>query len=485
MTLSSSQISPKFLEELKLFLPQEEVAKFVDVCFRPLKKSIRFVLHKWDVEWLKRYLESKGWKFTSSWFLDDDRFPEDIFYVDRDDTSIPLGNTFVHKAGYIYVQEVAAALAARALDLKENDLVLDMSAAPWGKATQIADYLLFLSKQKAGFVVANDVSKPRIKKMAYNVNRIGAYNIGLTAFNGFAFGKNLPEFFDHVLLDAPCSGEGTWYKSATALKFWHKEQIKKLMWTQFQLMVSALKTLKVGGSFVYSTCTLNPYENETNVARLLKQYKGVVELEDIKFLKTDPGIAFVGEEKILDVDEAKKLRRLWPHRQGSWGFFIARFRKIGSLPIRWGEGLQPKNPFKLDMSKALQERVKKYLADGWGIKLDQDAFFVASKELVYITSKKFLETKELIGFEKIWIPIIKRTRGYVRPLHQMGNILGGGAKKNVWEITDEQAQQYALGKDLPAPEGFEDWAYIVLRRAWRGFSVGKISQGVVKNKMGM
>ena len=82
--------------------------------------------------------------------------------------------------------------------------------------------------------------------MAYNVNRVGAYNIALSAFNGFSFGKNLPEFFDHVLLDAPCSGEGTGFKSETALKFWRKEEINKIKGTQFQLLISAIKTLKKG-----------------------------------------------------------------------------------------------------------------------------------------------------------------------------------------------------------------------------------------------
>ncbi len=481
-----ARVSDNFLNELHNILPSDEVEKFLNVCFKPLKKSIRFVINKIDIEFLKKHLENLWWHFTDPGFVEDDRFPMDIFYVDRDDTSIPLGNTFVHKAGYAYIQEVAAALAARALDLKKWDLVLDMSAAPGGKATQIADYLMFLGSDKPWLVVANDVSKARIKKMAYNVNRVGAYNIALSAFNGFSFGKNLPEFFDHVLLDAPCSGEGTGFKSETALKFWRKEEINKIKGTQFQLLISAIKTLKKGWTLVYSTCTLNPYENELNVAQILEQFKGVVELEEISNIRTDRWISTVDGQQILGAEEAQKIRRLWPHRQWSGGFFIAKFRKIGSLDqrLKTENKLSPKNPFKLDMSSALQKEVWKTLKDWYGINSVPGVVFVASKELVYAVSQKFLEIKDFINFEKVWIPVLKRTRWYVRPTHNLGNIFGKYATKNYIILTDEQAQEYSLGKDLVVSQTFDPKTdYIILKWEKFGFSVGKIVGNMIKNKM--
>ena len=486
MTLKH-QISPNYIKQLHNVLPPQEVEQFVDVCFKPLKKSIRFVLHKWDVDELKNFLQGQGWHFADPGFLQDSRFPQDIFYVDRDDTTIPLGNTFVHKAGYIYIQEVAAALAVRALDLKKWARVLDMSAAPWWKATQIADYLLYLDDQNPWFVVANDVAKPRIKKMAYNVNRIGAYNIGLTAFNWFAFGKNLPEFFDYVLLDAPCSGEGTGYKSATALKFWKQEEINKIKGTQFQLLVSALKTLKVWWELVYSTCTLNPYENEMNVANILEQYWDFIKLQDIQRIDVDKGISHIWEQQILDPVQAQKLRRLRPHRQGSWWFFIARFQKVGSNTREYAHfenKFVSKNPFRLDFSQSLQSRVKDWLKQNYWIQINQWVFFVASKELIYITSSQILQIKDHINFEKIGIPIIKRTRWYVRPTHHLGNILWAQATKNVVQIDAQQAQDYALGKNLPNDfnQSF-DTDYIILNWQGRWFSVAKVIGDILKNKM--
>ncbi len=481
-----TKVSENFVNELYNILPSEEIEKFLNVCFRPLKKSVRFVISKIDIEFLKKHLENKWWHFTDPGFVRDDRFPLDIFYVDRDDTSIPLGNTFVHKAGYIYIQEVAAALAARALDLKKWDLVLDMSAAPGGKATQIADYLMFLGADEPWLVVANDVSKARIKKMAYNVNRVGAYNIALSAFNGFSFGKNLPNFFDHVLLDAPCSGEGTGFKSETALKFWRKEEINKIKWTQFQLLISAIKTLKPGWTLVYSTCTLNPYENEQNVAQILDQFKGIIELENISCIKADKWVSTVWGEQVLGSKQAQKIRRLWPHRQWSGGFFIAKFRKVKSLdPKNSVENkLAPTNPFKLDMSNALQKDIWKILKDWYWIDVVPGVVFVASKELIYAVSQKFLEIKGFINFEKVGIPILKRTRGYIRPTHNLGNMFGKYATKNYIILDDDQAQEYALGKDLAIPQdaGFKT-DYIILKWGDLGFSVGKIVNDVIKNKM--
>ena len=481
-----AQVSKNFVNELYNILPAEEVKKFLNVCFKPLKKSVRFVISKIDIEFLKKHLESQWWHFTDPGFVRDDRFPLDIFYVDRDDTSIPLGNTFVHKAGYIYIQEVAAALAARALDLKKWDLVLDMSAAPGGKATQIADYLMFLNADEPWLVVANDVSKARIKKMAYNVNRVGTYNVALSAFNGFAFGKNLPEFFDHVLLDAPCSGEGTGFKSETALKFWKREEINKIKGTQLQLLISAIKALKPGWTLIYSTCTLNPYENELNVAQILEQFKEVVELEDISCIQADQGISTVGGEQILESGQAKKIKRLWPHRQWSGGFFIAKFRKTNSLAKKPSleNKLAPQNPFKLDMSTSLQKEIWKLLKEWYEIEPISGVSFVASKELVYVISQRFFGVKDFINFEKVGIPILKRTRGYIRPTHSLGNIFGKYARKNYISLDDAQAQEYALGKDLKNIKvGGLSTDYIILNRNKRGFSVGKLVNGVIKNKM--
>jgi len=288
-------------------------------------------------------------------------------------------------------------------------------------------------------------------------------------------------------LDAPCSGEGTGYKSATALKFWKQEEINKIKGTQFQLLVSALKTLKVWWELVYSTCTLNPYENEMNVANILEQYWDFIKLQDIQRIDVDKGISHIWEQQILDPMQAQKLRRLRPHRQGSWWFFIARFQKVGSNTREYAHfenKFVSKNPFRLDFSQSLQSRVKDWLKQNYWIQINQWVFFVASKELIYITSSQILQIKDHINFEKIGIPIIKRTRWYVRPTHHLGNILWAKATKNVVQIDAQQAQDYALGKNLPNDfnQSF-DTDYIILNWQGRWFSVAKVIGDILKNKM--
>jgi len=112
----------------------------------------------------------------------------------------------------------------------------------------------------------------------------------VTKFNGFSFGKNLPNFFDHVLLDAPCSGEGTAFKSDFALKHWKIEEINKIAGTQFQLLISAIKCTKPGGTIMYSTCTINPYENEHIIQKAKDFFAGDIEIEQIHTTNTRPGL---------------------------------------------------------------------------------------------------------------------------------------------------------------------------------------------------
>lgn len=162
------------------------------------------------------------------------------YYIDRDDLSLALGKTFLYQAWFFYIQELAASLPASQIDSKPGDLILDMAAAPWGKTTQLTHNLL-AQGAAPGLVIANDIVPLRIKTMAHNLNMMWAYNTVLTKRNWAMFWKHLPETFDHVLLDAPCSGEGTRFKSDTALTFRRKEEINKITWTQLQLLISAIK----------------------------------------------------------------------------------------------------------------------------------------------------------------------------------------------------------------------------------------------------
>jgi 16S rRNA (cytosine1407-C5)-methyltransferase len=140
-----------------------------------------------------------------------------------------------------------------------------MCAAPGGKTTQLCN------NNPESIVRANEPSHSRIKALGFNLQRMQCANAILTQIPGERFGTLFPETFDAILLDAPCSGEGTNFKSDFSFKYWKKENIKRTAGIQFQLLQSAFKATKPGGIIVYSTCTLNPIENEDNVERILQR----------------------------------------------------------------------------------------------------------------------------------------------------------------------------------------------------------------------
>ncbi|CCK02975.1 Ribosomal RNA small subunit methyltransferase F [Cronobacter sakazakii 701] len=135
--------------------------------------------------------------------------------------------------------------------------VMDVAAAPGSKTTQIAALM-----QNQGFILANEYSASRVKVLHANISRCGIHNVGLTHFDGRVFGAALPEQFNAILLDAPCSGEGVVRKDPDALRNWSPQSNQEIAATQRELIESAFHALAPGGTLVYSTCTLNREENQ-------------------------------------------------------------------------------------------------------------------------------------------------------------------------------------------------------------------------------
>lgn len=481
-----SDINSTFLEMITPLLPDPKEAEiFAEACTKPVKKSLTINVCKISVDEFKSIVEPMGRTLTPHAFHD----TVVTFFVDREDLSLALGNTFLYRSGYFYIQELAASMPALEIDSKPGDIILDVAAAPGGKTSQLANMLLAQWKAP-GLVVANDISGPRLQTLAHNLNMQGAYNTAITKFNGSMFGKHLPEFFDHVLVDAPCSGEGTSFKSDTALSFWRQEDVNKIAGTQMQILISSLKTVKVGGTVVYSTCTLNPYENEWTLARVLDFFEGSIELESVHYTNCEDWMTYSTDDRSFSADQAKQVKRFWPHIQKTGWFFVSKLRKVSTTintdrPKVKDHKLLPKNQFKLQMNKQLQKDVAKYADEYYWVKVDAEKhFFVASKEKVYLVSPQFLTVQKHLNCEKVWIPVFKidRKTGF-RPTHYFGNILWTGATKRVIEFTDEQMQEYSLGKLVPAPVECE-WGYRIIKRRGKGMSVTKKVGEDWKNKMG-
>lgn len=211
--------------------------EFTACLVMPLKKSLRVNTNKISVADFKKCVDGKNWQLTPTGYA------KNTFYIDRtDDLDVSLGNTFEHLAGYFYIQEVAASTSPFYLANDTVDtlpyLILDMSASPGGKSTQLAEYF------PNSIIIANEIDKTRLRALEENTDRMGAKNIFVTNYDGRHF-KNYPEMFDKILLDAPCSGEGTSFKTDDALKFWNLKNIETIARLQLQLLDCALVALKV------------------------------------------------------------------------------------------------------------------------------------------------------------------------------------------------------------------------------------------------
>ncbi len=315
------ELKPVFVERMKKLLSEErDFESYLEILKKEPLKSIRCNTLKISPEKLKKRLESKGWKII----LPFDSHPE-IMVVENELLPGELGRNLEHMLGYYYVQEIASMLPVIVLNPKKNEFFLDLCASPGSKTTQVAAKM-----ENTGTVIANEVSLGRIKILASNTERCGITNTILTKKDGAALCRRLKNegyLFDKILVDAPCSGEGTLRGTPKTAKMWNINTVKKLQRVQKELLVSAFEILKVGGEIVYSTCTHSPEENESTVDFTLKKFGDSIEIEKIKLpVNCREGIL---EWEGREYDErVKYCCRIYPHDSNTEGFFISKFRRV-------------------------------------------------------------------------------------------------------------------------------------------------------------
>jgi len=205
------------------------------------------------------------------------------------------------------------------LDPQPGELVLDMCASPGSKSTQIAQYM-----RNSGILISNDLTTKRIAPLSINLQRCGAYNSVITIMHGASF-QRLSLEFDRILVDAPCSGVGAVRKSLKTVQMWNPAMVKRLAGTQKSLIESAYSKLKKGGVLVYSTCTLEPEENEGVVDNLLDNHpESSCEPIRLPLKRGKPVLEFEGNKYNPGV---KNTLRLWPQDNDTEGFFVAKIMK--------------------------------------------------------------------------------------------------------------------------------------------------------------
>jgi NOL1/NOP2/sun family putative RNA methylase len=285
----------------------DDSEEFFEYMAKPIRPSIRINTLKADGGEIRENLERKCNLRQIPWCSEG-------FYIDTGE----YGNLMEYRLGLIFPQESASMIPPLLLDLSPNLKVLDMCAAPGAKTTQIAQYM-----ENRGCIIANEPNARRINILISNLQRCGVLIAQVTKLDGRFFSR-CENSFDSVLVDAPRSNGGMIRKNFKYLKFWRKKEIEQLSKLQKSLIISGYRALKPGGVLVYSTCTMDPLENEEVVNHLLMNTDA--EMEDINLpLKRREPFQKFGEREYTS--EVRKCLRIHPQDNDTEGFFVARIRK--------------------------------------------------------------------------------------------------------------------------------------------------------------
>lgn len=244
------------------------------------------------------------------------------FYYDE---AMQPGKHPFHDAGVYYIQEPSAMTPVSYLGAEPGEKILDLCAAPGGKTTQIASYM-----KNEGLLVCNEIHPARAKILSENVERMGIKNALVTNETPQRLSEVFGEYFDRILVDAPCSGEGMFRKNEEARNEWSLENVKLCADRQDEILDCADLMLRPGGRLVYSTCTFAPEENEGTVARFLMRHP---EYEIVKVDKHE-GMSS-GRAEWTGGFAAKNIEdtiRLFPHLLDGEGHYLAVLQKAGEVP---------------------------------------------------------------------------------------------------------------------------------------------------------
>lgn len=366
--------------------------------------------------------------------------PEGFYY----DPETRPGLHVYHEAGVYYLQEASAMAPVALLDPKPGERVCDLCAAPGGKTTQIAGRML-----GQGFLVCNEINPKRAKILSRNIERMGVSNALVTNEHPETLASRFPGFFDRVLVDAPCSGEGMFRKEEAAVTDWSQETVQMCARRQREILDSAARLVRPGGRLVYSTCTFAPEEDEETVAA---------------FLEAHPEFTPEPVEAPWFVPGENASYRMWPHKLLGEGHFAAVLRKTqgesGEVPACPGE----KCP------KAWESFAKELdisLPEGKAVSFGQSLYW-APMELPELNRLKVLRPGLELGTER---------KGRFEPAHALALWLKTCAVAESFPPESPEMKAYLHGDVVPS--GKKGWCLVQAG----GYAIGwgKGDGSVLKN----
>jgi len=348
------------------------------------------------------------------------------------------GKTVEHICGAYYIQSLSSMLPPLVLNPTKEDTTLDLCAAPGSKSTQLSEMM-----ENKGTLILNEIQMDRVKSLVFNIDRLNILNAGVIHNRGEWLSCIYNEYFDKVLVDAPCSGLGIIQKKSEISDWWSKEKLVNLSELQFKLIVSAFKMLKPGGELVYSTCTLTLEENEFIINKLIDKYPCELLPIDLPFEHRN---GFTEAKGIEMSSELIKTIRLNPWEFSSEGFFIAKIRKTGSIDASKTMTFQ-KNKMSFMENKELELQFR-FLNEVFGIPVE-----------VFSNYKYFNKSNDIFFADKDWYDenpdSFNRIGNKFGTIDRNGNIIlhtqavqavSDHITKNIYKISDKsELRSYLSG----------------------------------------
>ena len=363
------------------------------------------------------------------------------------------GKSSEHVTGLVYSQEPAAQMVAQVAHPHEGMRVLDLAAAPGGKSTHLLSYL-----NNTGLLVSNEINNKRSKILVENIERFGARNVLVTNESAERLAKVFSSFFDLIVLDAPCSGEGMFRKQPDAMDYWSLDYPAQCATLQREILEDAVKMLANGGELVYSTCTWAPEENEEIVAWLLDEFP--LELVDIPKLNgMTPGIDY------------PETARMYPHHFKGEGQFVAKFRFVGAHKL-------PKlKPVRSNLTADQRSLWQTFQNEHLKVELKGDLQTFGDQ--LYLLPLGLPDLSKIkIARNGLHLGTFKKKR--FEPSFALGLALQPSEVKNKLELSQQDFEVYVGGETLQIKESLPNGWYQLLIHG-NGLGFAKLANQTLKN----
>lgn len=379
-------------------------------------------------------------------------------------------------SGLVYSQDPSAMFPAHVAHVQPGEKVLDLCAAPGGKSTGLGEEL-----KNDGLLVANEISSSRAKILRENIERWGIPNALVTNTSSDQLAKYFPKFFDKILVDAPCSGEGMFRKNPDAITYWSQEYVETCVERQKEILTEAVKMLKPGGQLIYSTCTFSPEEDEQIVQWLVDKFEmSILPIVNVESDKVDHG----HPEWANGNSELAKTLRFWPQDGIGEGQFVALLAAPGERA-----DVKPKKKSKKGKKKARTS------------KLSKDEKTQVAKVLDKFELPEFLQNwsnTALVRNDHVFVPatadrdlnglkilnngvelgVLKKNR--FEPGHQLAEVLGQVRQTEVINLaTQDEYTSYLHGETLQVDSNLKGFVLVSYHEMI--FSFGKIAGKTLKN----